>query len=59
MQGKYKSIKGGVLSALKNEIEIMKDLNHPNIVKLYSTSHDSRYIYMYLEYVPTGDLLKI
>ena len=47
------------MKALKNEIEIMQELDHPNIIKMLGKSHDSRYIFMFLEYVPTGDLLKI
>jgi serine/threonine protein kinase len=42
-----------------NEIRIMKELNHPHIVKLERVSQDQRFVYMFLEYMPFGDLLKV
>lgn len=43
---------------LKREIECMKDLDHPNIVKLIEVIEDSKYIYIILEYCKVGDLSK-
>ena len=45
-------------SYLKNEITLMKSLNHPNIVKLYDVINDNGKIYMILEYCNGGDLSK-
>jgi serine/threonine-protein kinase ULK/ATG1 len=45
-------------SYLKNEINLMKTLNHPNIVKLYDIINENGKIYMILEYCNGGDLSK-
>jgi serine/threonine protein kinase len=45
-------------SYLKNEVTLMKSLNHPNIVKLYDVINDNGKIYMILEYCNGGDLSK-
>ena len=34
--------------ALENELNIMKRLDHPNVVKLYETYEDAKYLYLYL-----------
>lgn len=44
--------------ALEREIEIMKGLNHKNIVKLYDHVTSSQYNYLILEYCSGGDLGK-
>ena len=45
---------------IDKEIEIMKDLNHPNVIKLYDVIYDKKNnyenIYLILEYCPYGDL---
>ncbi|XP_052252518.1 serine/threonine-protein kinase DCLK1-like isoform X2 [Dreissena polymorpha] len=41
---------------VENEIEIMKDCNHPNIVKLYEEYETSDKIYLVMELVKGGDL---
>jgi serine/threonine-protein kinase ULK/ATG1 len=45
---------------IDKEIEIMKKLDHPNIIKLYDVIYDTRdsqeNIYLILEYCPNGDL---
>ena len=47
-------------SSLKRETEIMKKLNHPNIVKLYETIIDDKTenIYLIMEYFDRGDFSK-
>lgn len=42
---------------LNNEIAILKQLDHNNIIKLYQTLENSSFIYIIMEYVPGGDLL--
>ena len=37
------------IQELRNEIEIMKSMDHPNIVRLYETFEDHSYIYMVME----------
>ena len=46
--------------SLKRETEIMKKLNHPNIVKLYETiiDEDSENVYLIMEYFARGDFYK-
>jgi calcium-dependent protein kinase len=41
---------------LQNEIDIMLALDHPNIVKLYQTFEDSRFVYLILELCSGGEL---
>lgn len=41
---------------VENEIEIMKDCNHPNIVKLYEEYETPDKIYLVMELVKGGDL---
>jgi len=44
---------------LRREIDIMKHLNHPNIVRLYSVIDDSEvdYFYLVMEYVAGGTIM--
>ena len=43
-------------SYLDNEINILKEINHPNIVKLYDIKDTSQYIYLVTEYCNGGGL---
>lgn len=43
-------------SALRNEIEIMRKLQHPNIVSLYDVKQSSNYIYLFQELCEKGSL---
>lgn len=38
------------LEKVNDEIDILKQLNHPNIMKIYETSEDKLYIYIIMEY---------
>jgi serine/threonine protein kinase len=42
--------------SLKREIKILKQLEHPHIVKLYDVYEDEKKCYMIFEYVPGGEL---
>ena len=44
------------LDAIKDEVDILKKLDHPNIVKYYETYIDERYIYLVMEYIGGGEL---
>eukprot|EP00397_Hematodinium_sp_SG-2012_P009010 GEMP01009082.1.p1 GENE.GEMP01009082.1~~GEMP01009082.1.p1 ORF type:complete len:495 (+),score=89.47 GEMP01009082.1:164-1648(+) len=44
------------IDRFKQEIAIMKLMDHPNIVKLYETYEDSRYIYLVMELCLGGEL---
>lgn len=50
----YKSSRGS--SAVISEIEIMRKLNHPFIVKLFSVYENETFVSLVLEYVEGGDL---
>jgi len=43
-------------SALNNEISILKNFDHPNIIKLFECFYDTEYYYMIQEYCSGGDL---
>ena len=42
---------------LKNEIAIIKDINHPNIVKLIDIKEDDKYFYFINEYCNGGSII--
>lgn len=44
------------MKQLVNEIQILKDLDHPNIVKLYDLKEDEEKLYMVLEHLAGGTL---
>ncbi|KAM3836947.1 cAMP-dependent protein kinase catalytic subunit PRKX isoform 2-T2 [Vipera latastei] len=39
-----------------NEKSVLKEVNHPFLIRLYWTNHDERFLYMLMEYVPGGEL---
>ncbi|RHY17503.1 hypothetical protein DYB25_009211, partial [Aphanomyces astaci] len=45
-----------LLENLESEISIMRQINHPNIVKLYDIKKTDKHIYLMLEYCDGGDL---
>jgi len=47
-----------LMENLEQEISIMRDYLHPNIVQLFEHFSSSRYIYLVLEICPGGDLSK-
>jgi serine/threonine protein kinase len=49
-------VKEGLVDELKNEIELLKDLDHPNIIKAYETYYYKRKLSMVLELCAGGDL---
>ena len=49
-------IKKNSLSDIVREIEIVKDLDHPNIVKMYESYEDSKYLYIVTELIQGGEL---
>ena len=44
------------LEQVKNEVEILKIANHPNIIKLHKVFESVDYIYIIMEYCAGGDL---
>ena len=46
-------------NTVKNEINILKQLNHINIMKLYEVIDSSKYLYLVLEYIKGISLLEV
>ncbi|OJZ85950.1 hypothetical protein ASPFODRAFT_135245 [Aspergillus luchuensis CBS 106.47] len=54
---KRRWMKNGILDKkVDNEMQIMKDLKHPNIVQYVDHHEHDRWIYIIMEYVPGGEL---
>jgi serine/threonine protein kinase len=45
-----------ILQSIYNEIKILMEIDHPNIVKLHETIKTKEYIYLVLDYCSKGDL---
>jgi len=41
---------------LRYEIDILKNLDHPNILRLYEVFEDKKFIYLVTEYCDGGEL---
>ena len=48
----------GDTARVKNEIAILKKVNHPTICKLYEIIETSHYLYLVMEYAQKGELFK-
>ena len=46
------------LKALLQEVQILKELDHPNIVKLYDFYEEEDFFYVVLEFVAGGELFE-
>ncbi|GAA5974081.1 hypothetical protein JCM11641_003422 [Rhodosporidiobolus odoratus] len=49
----------GMISSLKGEIELLKDLDHPNIVLYLGMEQTPEFLSIFLEYVPGGSIGRI
>ena len=52
-------IKNNVVHQLIDEVSRLKELSHPNIIKIFEYTEDNRYFYMVTEYCSGGDLFEI
>jgi calcium-dependent protein kinase len=43
---------------MRRELDILKSLDHPNIIKFYETYQDDHYLYFVMEYCAGGELLE-
>ncbi len=48
--------KTSMIAALKQEIDLLQGLRHPNIVQYLGTSSDESHLNIFLEYVPGGSI---
>jgi len=55
---KSQLLKSQVEHQLRREIEIQSHLRHPHILRLYGYFHDSKRVFLILEYAPQGELYK-
>ena len=53
---KNKIINQEDLIRIQREIEMLKGLNHPNVIKIYKILEDSKKIYIIMEYCENGEL---
>jgi len=56
---KYKVLSNNQQEHMYNELKYMSKLNHPFIVQLHSVQQDARNIYMLMDYMQHGELLKV
>jgi serine/threonine protein kinase len=45
-------------AGILREVDIMRSLDHPNIVKMHDFFHDENYFYVVMEYVSGGELFE-
>ena len=50
---------GKVEKQLRREIEIQSNLRHPNILRLFGHFHDSKRVFLILEFAGQGELYKM
>lgn len=50
--------KVSALKNLQNEISIMRKIKHPNLAKLHEVYENEEQVYLVMEYLPYGNLLK-
>ncbi|KKY21147.1 putative serine threonine-protein kinase eg2 [Phaeomoniella chlamydospora] len=55
---KSELIQGRVEKQVRREIEIQSNLRHPNVLQLYGHFHDSKRIFLILEFAGKGELYK-
>ena len=48
-----------VLDSIEREVDILRSLDHPNIVKYFETYEDEHFIHIVMEYIPGDNLFKI
>ena len=47
------------IQSIKREIDILRSLDHPNIVKYFETYEDQHYLHIVMEYIPGDNLFKV
>ncbi|XP_048190996.1 sperm motility kinase Z-like [Perognathus longimembris pacificus] len=49
--------KEGNLSLVENEVDIVKNIHHPHVIRMYQVIQGERYVHLVLELATNGDLL--
>ena len=49
---------GNMLDMIREEIEILQRLDHPNIVNYFETYDDTRYLYLVMEFINGVELFQ-
>jgi calcium-dependent protein kinase len=47
------------IQSIKREIDILRSLDHPNIVKYFETYEDENYLHIVMEYIPGDNLFQV
>ena len=47
------------IESIKREIDILRSLEHPNIVKYFETYEDEHFLHIVMEYIPGDNLFKM
>lgn len=55
---KKKALEKSERERLKNEAEVLKRMDHPNIIKLYEIFEDKKYYYIITEFLTGGELFE-
>ncbi len=55
---KKKALEKSERERLKNESEILKQMDHPNIIKLFEIFEDKKYYYIVTEFLTGGELFE-
>ena len=45
-----------LVDLMKNELQILEGISHPNIMRVYELLHDEKYYYIVSEYIQDGHL---
>ena len=47
------------LQKVEQEIQLLKLIDHPNVLRLLEVIHSSKYLFLVLEYIPGGELFQL
>ena len=48
-----------MIDSIEREVDILRSLDHPNIVKYFETYEDDHFIHIVMEYIPGDNLFKV
>ena len=59
LQSKYQLIKNKQEGHVLNEMQCSMKFDHPFVLDLRGVAQDNRILYMFLDFMPHGDLMKV